>query len=129
MRLPFDASGSPTGEEPPVLRHGGTGAAWPSGLRPVDVRFDLQGRLAFTCDKTGLLVRLSHSSAGGGASAATSASAASSAEIVGIVAGATGAALLSACVVLAARAWRRRKRATGGGPSSGSLEVLPRAVA
>ena len=101
VRLPFTADRRAKGTEVPVLKHGGSGATWPSGLRPVDVRFDLRGRLMFTSDKTGDLVQLSYSPGG-----ASSGNGLGAAGIIGVVAGAiAGALLLLVCVV---RVRRRR---------------------
>jgi glucose/arabinose dehydrogenase len=132
VRLPFTAGGNPTGEEIPVLRHGGAGAKWPSGLRPVDVRFDRLGRLAFTCDKTGLLVRLTYTSSETASTTGSASQGQGAAGVAGIVVGAiVGAALLSMCVAIAARAWRKKKRAGESGSfpptSSNSLDATPQA--
>ena len=42
----------PIGEVNDLLAHAGTGAKWPSGVRPVDVQFDQCGRLLFSDDVT-----------------------------------------------------------------------------
>ena len=50
-----DATGLPrSDDEQPtdLLWHRGDGAKWPSGLRPVDVKFDACGRLLVTSDGT-----------------------------------------------------------------------------
>ena len=133
VRLPFAGGDSPTGEEAPVLWHGGEGAKWPSGLRPVDVRFDLRGRLAFTCDKTGLLVRLSYVPKGSMplAPAPSAAAGLGTGTVVGIVVAATaGAGLVVTSVVIASRAWRQKKRSGNGSfpascPSSTELTARP----
>ena len=53
VRIPFDEPGGmPIGEVNDLLAHAGTGAKWPSGVRPVDVQFDQCGRLLVTDDAT-----------------------------------------------------------------------------
>ena len=61
VRLPFDAAGgSPSGEVVSLLAHGGQGAKWPSGFRPVDVQFDRQGRLLVSSAMSDEIVRISY---------------------------------------------------------------------
>ena len=53
VHIPFDGPGGmPIGEVNDLLAHAGTGAKWPSGVRPVDVQFDQCGRLLVTDDGT-----------------------------------------------------------------------------
>ena len=59
VRLPF-VDGAPTGAVEAVLEHGGQGAKWPSGFRPVDVQFDRQGRLLVSSDKSDEIVRIAY---------------------------------------------------------------------
>lgn len=50
---PGDALPLQSSEEPKdVLRHKGSAATWPSGVRPVDVKFDTCGRLLVSSDGT-----------------------------------------------------------------------------
>ena len=102
VRLPFDAEGAPTGEIEPIVRHAGSDAKWPSGLRPVDVRFDLNGRLLFTSDATGEIVRLTYND-----SASSGGHGLQTASLVGIAAG--GALVV---ISLAAAAWIMYRRRT-----------------
>ena len=55
-----------------IMKHGGTGARWASGLRPVDLAFDGCGRLVVTSDGTqlwsksyrgGMILRISYNGA------------------------------------------------------------------
>ena len=129
VRLPF-SGGEPTGEVLSVVAHGGDGAVWAGGVRPVDVRFDSRGRLFFTSDKSNELVMVTYSgggmggddAGGGGGDAAAGTNVASGggalgdgrsgalgvAAVVGIAVGATAAAALAALV--AARWYFRGKR-------------------
>ena len=69
VRIPMSADGEVSSLDPlDVFWHGGSGARWPSGLRPVHLKFDLcgPGRLLFTSDGTsasnsdGQMVMLQH---------------------------------------------------------------------
>jgi glucose/arabinose dehydrogenase len=48
--VPVDIDGQVMGEAVDLLSYNGTGAKWSSGVRPVDVSFDLCGRLLVTSD-------------------------------------------------------------------------------
>lgn len=116
VRLPFDGD-APTGEVIPLFEHGGSGAAWPggrtTGMRPVDIRFDQQGRLMFTSDRSGELMRLQFE--GGAlpdASGEKTADALPAGVVVVIVAVAACAAALTA-LGLVARAMAARARPAG----------------
>jgi len=54
VRVPFSNPGdaAPSGKPQDILRHNGSGAKWPSGVRPVDVKFDLCGQLLVSSDGT-----------------------------------------------------------------------------
>lgn len=53
VRVPMK-DGFPSTEQPiDIMWHGGEGAKWPSGLRPVDVKFDKCNRLLVSSDGTG----------------------------------------------------------------------------
>lgn len=50
VRIPM-TNGMPTGDPPiDILWHAGSGAKWPNGLRPVDVKFDSCNRLLVSSD-------------------------------------------------------------------------------
>jgi len=67
VHIPFDQpGGNPlnTGNNSGVkdlFRHDGKNAAWPSGVRPVDVKFDTCGRLLVSDDGAGRVYTLSYS--------------------------------------------------------------------
>lgn len=61
VHLPFESpGGSPTGDVGDLLRHDGSAARWPSGVRPVDVVFDRCGRLLVSDDGTGSIFTISY---------------------------------------------------------------------
>ena len=53
VRVPMDKGGNPSVTEPlDFFCHGGSSAKWPSGMRPVDVKFDACNRLLISSDGT-----------------------------------------------------------------------------
>jgi len=53
VRIPMGDDGMPSADQPvDFFRHCGAGAKWPSGLRPVDVKFDRCNRLLISSDGT-----------------------------------------------------------------------------
>mmetsp|Transcript_13647 Transcript_13647/g.18192 ORF Transcript_13647/g.18192 Transcript_13647/m.18192 type:complete len:492 (+) Transcript_13647:44-1519(+) len=74
VRIPMDESGPIVDDPIDFLKHNGPSARWPSGFRPVDVKFDHCGRLLVSSDGTrsgteyseGVIVRICFGACGGG---------------------------------------------------------------
>ena len=117
VRLPF-GGGGPSGTIEPLLAHGGDGARWPTGFRPVEAEFDRQGRLLVSSDASNEIVRIEYTDATGTSnssdrptpSAQTAAGA--SAALVAL-AGTVGGALVALVALLVLRSMGRRARLRG----------------
>eukprot|EP00009_Paramoeba_aestuarina_P009205 CAMPEP_0201521876 /NCGR_PEP_ID=MMETSP0161_2-20130828/16326_1 /ASSEMBLY_ACC=CAM_ASM_000251 /TAXON_ID=180227 /ORGANISM="Neoparamoeba aestuarina, Strain SoJaBio B1-5/56/2" /LENGTH=472 /DNA_ID=CAMNT_0047920601 /DNA_START=87 /DNA_END=1505 /DNA_ORIENTATION=+ len=61
VHIPFTIPGGlPTGEVFDLMKYKGPGAVWPSDVRPVDVTFDICGRLLVTDDGGGRIFTISY---------------------------------------------------------------------